>query len=119
MNRKYIILIIIGIAIIAALSILIGINMGKTPGTNEPSPSPTQASEFAEVSSETVVPVPEEKYTITLKGNLLALYKGKDKINETIIAPHVLPHSDIEALKSGLSYSTLENALMDWESLCK
>lgn len=119
MSRKYIVLTVIGVVIAAVLSITIGINMGKGPVSYKTTPTPYHVSEATESALQTTVPAAKEKYTIRLDGNTLALYEDGKKINETEIAPHVLPMADIKALRLGLGYSTLENALMDWESLCK
>ena len=119
MSRKYIVLTVMCIALVAVLSVIAGLNIGKSPVHYESTPTPYPVSEITPSALQTTVPVEEEKYTIRLDGSNLVLYEGKKKINETEIAPHVLPMADIKALRSGLGYSTLENALMDWESLCK
>lgn len=119
MNRKYIIWIIPGVIAIGVLSVIAGLKMGKTPEIQKPSPSPTEYSDYTEVSTQTQIPDPEEEYTIILKEGSLVLYENDKKLNETKIAAHVLPYGDIEALESGLVYHSLENALIDWESLCK
>ncbi len=119
MNRKYIIWVIMAIALITVLSIITGINMGKSRSTPNPTPTQTQIPEVKQTSLSTTAPDTEKRYTIRLDGNTLVLYEAEEKINETEITPHVLPMADIKALQSGLDYSTLENALMDWESLCK
>ena len=119
MSRKYIIWVVAGAAVVLILSIIAGINIGKSPATYEATPTPYPVSPIEQASIQTTVPLKEEKYTIRLEGSSLILYDGEKKLNETEITPHVLPSSDIEALKSGLSYSSLENALVDWESLCK
>ena len=93
--------------------------MGKSHAVPTPTPTYTQAPEVTEATLSTTAPDTEKIYTIQLQGNTLVLYENKEKLNETEIAPNVLPSSDITALKSGLEYSSLENALMDWESLCK
>lgn len=104
---------------VAAISVITGINMVKGPNTYKFTPAPSPSFEAKEAAIQTTVPDNEEKYKIVLEDNCLILYEGKKKLNETEIAPDVLPFSDIKALESGLSYSSLENALVDWESLCK
>ncbi len=119
MNRKYIIWIILGAVTVGTLSVIAGLKMGNTPETQTPSPSPTEYSDLAEASAQAQIPVPEQKYTIVLEEDSLVLYENDKKLNETEIAAQVLPYADIKALKSGIAYSSLENALIDWESLCK
>ena len=119
MNRKYIIWVIPGIILIGILSVVTGINMGKNHRVPTPTPAYTQVPEVREANLSTTAPETEKIYTIRLQENILVLYENEQKLNETEIAPHVLPSSDITALKNGLEYSSLENALMDWESLCK
>ena len=93
--------------------------MGKNHSVFPPTPAYTPTPEVTEATLSTTAPETEKIYTIRLQGNTLVLYENEEKLNETEIAPHVLPSSDITALKNGLVYSSLENALMDWESLCK
>ncbi len=57
-------------------------------------------------------------YKIILSGNKLMLYLKDELIDETVVAPEVLPRADVKALTDGITYKTIEDALIDWESLC-
>lgn len=119
MTKKQIIALCVAGLIIAALSIWLGFNsIEQNKDFKLPSPSPYTTPVSEQVSTSTVIPEFEEKYKILLNGTSLELYEDGIVIKQTQIAPDVFPRADIKALTEGIAYSSIEKALIDWESLC-
>lgn len=80
--------------------------------------SPQSSTSVKQTVTNTTIPSPEEKYKILLRQSVLELYENGIIIKQTTISPDVFPRADIKALTQGISYSSAEKALTDWESLC-
>ena len=107
-----------GIIITAVIAGIISINDKKqaTQGTFQ-SDGPILPTSVENVSNE----FPNDEtgaYKMILNGNKLMLYFNDELLNETTVASEVLPRADVKALSDGIAYKTIEDALVDWESLC-
>lgn len=121
MRRKSIIIIGIITIVLLIVSILTGIFIVRgNKNTNEPingtnnTPYPSTSQGVAD----TFTNEHNKKYKIILSDNNLMLYFEDELINETQVSADVLPRADIKALSAGIEYNSLEEALLDWESLC-
>jgi len=121
LKRKSIIIIGIITIVLLIVSIFIGIYVGRdNKNGNEPiygtknshSPSPTEGV------ADTFTTENGKKYKIILADDNLMLYFEDELINKTQVSADVLPRADIKALSTGIEYNSLEEALVDWESLC-
>ncbi|MBQ7975589.1 MAG: hypothetical protein IJ300_07890 [Clostridia bacterium] len=122
MKRKTIIIVSISAIVLLIVSICIGLFSVAPVSNSEPplsSPEVTGNPTTDENITDTFVPEEKGDYKIILSGDTLQLYNKDELINQTSIAPDVLPRADIKALSLGIEYYTLEEALLDWESLCK
>ncbi|MBP3359440.1 MAG: hypothetical protein J6N52_01180 [Clostridia bacterium] len=118
MKSKYIAAAVCAGVLILTISIWVGFlsvrNDNDLPApvqTAEPAVTPAALQTEAVIVEETPV------YTIILSGSTLTMLSDEKKIKEALIAPDVFPSADIEALSAGITYSSYEEALMDWESL--
>lgn len=119
MQRNYKILLVAAFAVILILSSLVGFMLARITSEKKEIPTATQIvkSEVEEFDDE--AEKVSSVFRIKLDDDVLKLYHEDAVIKEAVITPEIYPSGDIHELKVGTIYETMEEALVDWESLCE
>lgn len=118
MQKSYKLLIAAALGCILMLSVLAGYLLARNdsqPDNNAPAATAVAAAHQTQAPEPTTMPV----FKIKLDDSVLRMYSDNTVIKETVISPDVYPTDDIAELTAGTVYPCLEDALIDWESLCE
>jgi len=110
--------VIIFFTLVFATALYVGFFSAKNselPPIATPTPLPAETPPVQPVALPTVSP---EIYKIQLSGDTLTLIHNGTTIGSAEITPDVYPYNDIKALSEGIIYSSYEEVMADWESLC-
>lgn len=118
MQRNYRLLIAAALLALLILSVTVGFLLAEK-NAPKPEPAPTAHAVAASLPTEAVKAPDTPVFKIKLEDDTLKMYSDDTVIKETTISPEVYPQEDITALTSGTVYTSLEAALVDWESMCE
>lgn len=119
MQRNYRLLIAAALLALLILSVTVGFLLAEKNAPNNSAPVPTAHAVAASLPTEAEKKPEAPVFKIKLEDDTLKMYSDETVIKETTISPEVYPQEDITALTFGTVYASLEDALIDWESMCE